>query len=88
MKKLVYILVVILLISQNKIIAQKNYNSIPLSEHPRPDFKRDNWKNLNGEWEFKFDQKNEGLKMNGIMVKPRLMKKLLFHSPGVQNYLV
>ena len=62
MKKLVYILIVILLISQNKIIAQKNYNSIPLSEHPRPDFKRDNWKNLNGEWKFKFDQKNEGLK--------------------------
>ena len=25
---------------------------IPRSEHPRPDFKRDNWMSLNGEWDF------------------------------------
>ena len=28
---------------------------IPLPEHPRPDFKRQQWINLNGTWEFKFD---------------------------------
>ena len=26
--------------------------SIPRPEHPEPQFKRDNWVNLNGEWEF------------------------------------
>ena len=31
-------------------------NNIPRSEHPRPDFKRDNWLTLNGEWDFSFDE--------------------------------
>src|SRR5688572_877387 len=34
---------------------------IPLSEHPRPDFQRAAWVNLNGPWEFRFDEKNAGL---------------------------
>ena len=29
--------------------------SIPLPEHPRPDFERAEWKNLNGYWAFTFD---------------------------------
>ena len=34
--------------------------NIPLPEHPRPDFERSNWINLNGEWDFTFDkQKGE-----------------------------
>ena len=28
---------------------------IPLPEHPRPDFERAEWLNLNGEWDFRFD---------------------------------
>ena len=28
---------------------------IPLPEHPRPDFERTNWLNLNGVWRFRFD---------------------------------
>lgn len=28
--------------------------AIPLPEHPRPDWARDDWMNLNGEWEFGF----------------------------------
>ena len=31
-------------------------------EYPRPQFRRENWQNLNGEWEFAFDDKNEGIK--------------------------
>ncbi len=31
---------------------------IPLPEHPRPDFERVNWMNLNGEWQFTFDKEN------------------------------
>ena len=29
---------------------------IPLPEHPRPDFERSNWMNLNGSWNFTFDE--------------------------------
>jgi hypothetical protein len=34
---------------------------IPLPEHPRPDFERSAWMNLNGTWQFRFDAKDEGL---------------------------
>ena len=31
-------------------------------DYPRPQFVRDNWENLNGEWEFSFDDDNVGEK--------------------------
>jgi hypothetical protein len=34
--------------------------SIPLPEHPRPDFERPEWINLNGHWRFKFDAADKG----------------------------
>jgi len=34
---------------------------IPLPEHPRPDFERPAWVNLNGTWQFRFDPGDEGL---------------------------
>ena len=34
--------------------------SIPLPEHPRPDFERAEWLNLNGRWRFAFDPHDEG----------------------------
>jgi hypothetical protein len=33
---------------------------IPRPEHPRPDFQRDSWINLNGRWRFTFDPQNLG----------------------------
>jgi beta-galactosidase/beta-glucuronidase len=33
-----------------------------LPEHPRPDFERLAWQNLNGTWQFRFDAQNAGLK--------------------------
>ncbi len=33
---------------------------IPLPEHPRPDFMRADWLNLNGKWQFEFDKANVG----------------------------
>jgi len=36
--------------------------NIPLPEHPRPDFQRPQWLNLNGPWEFRFDEKDMGRK--------------------------
>ena len=34
--------------------------NIPRPEHPRPDFTRDRWLNMNGEWEFEIDAGNCG----------------------------
>ena len=34
---------------------------IPLPEHPRPDFERLMWQNLNGIWQFEFDSLDQGL---------------------------
>ena len=33
---------------------------LPRPEYPRPDFERKEWLNLNGEWEFDFDDNNIG----------------------------
>jgi hypothetical protein len=34
--------------------------TVPLPEHPRPDFERAEWLNLNGSWRFAFDAGNDG----------------------------
>jgi beta-galactosidase/beta-glucuronidase len=34
---------------------------LPRSEYPRPQFVRRDWQNLNGDWEFAFDDADEGL---------------------------
>ena len=36
-------------------------DTVPLPEHPRPDFQRLMWRNLNGLWQFRFDKANTGL---------------------------
>ncbi|MDE7326340.1 MAG: glycoside hydrolase family 2 [Lachnospiraceae bacterium] len=36
--------------------------NIPRPEYPRPDFKRESFQNLNGEWEFAFDDMDLGIK--------------------------
>lgn len=37
---------------------------IPRPEYPQPQFQRENWMNLNGPWEFEFDDANAGLAGN------------------------
>ncbi len=34
--------------------------NIPLPEHPRPDWERAQWQNLNGNWQFAFDSLDQG----------------------------
>ena len=34
--------------------------NIPLAEHPRPDFMRSVWVNLNGQWDFALDPDETG----------------------------
>jgi len=36
--------------------------NIPKSEYPKPDFVREQWLNLNGEWKFEFDDQDLGFK--------------------------
>lgn len=36
------------------------FAAIPLPEHPRPDFERVTWANLNGSWEFRFEPEGAG----------------------------
>jgi hypothetical protein len=56
--KLVGILIFALMLLGLNLNAQE----IPLPEHPRPDFQRESWINLNGIWEFQFDSLDAGLK--------------------------
>jgi beta-galactosidase/beta-glucuronidase len=46
---------------KQKVVRMKQ---IPRPEHPRPDFVRPDWMNLNGEWQFAFDEKDQGLVEN------------------------
>ena len=62
------------------IIAYSVEAQIPLSEHPRPDFSRPIWKNLNGPWDFKFDSDNRGLK-EGWFKGTKFDKKIIVPFP-------
>jgi len=42
--------------------AQPSRKEIPRPEHPRPDFERAKWRNLNGVWQFRFDPDDVGEK--------------------------
>lgn len=44
-------------LNTSKVFSQE---SIPLPEHPRPDFERSTWLNLNGNWDFEFDKNDVG----------------------------
>src|SRR5437016_3500534 len=49
-------------------------NPVPLPEHPRPDFERAEWLNLNGRWQFAFDRANDGERAgwaSGTLPTPR-----------------
>ncbi len=43
-------------------MSNQNANIIPRPEHPRPDFMRDTFHNLNGVWQFAFDDGDAGLR--------------------------
>ena len=43
-----------------QLAAQSARERVPLPEHPRPDFQRADWLNLNGHWQFAFDPHDQG----------------------------
>ena len=49
---------------------------IPRSEYPRPQFVRENWLNLNGEWQFEIDNgrsgETRGLQNEGVALKEKI----------------
>ena len=49
---------------------------IPRPEHPRPDFQRQSWLNLNGEWGFAFDDRDEGRNEKWYRPEHRLEKTI------------
>jgi hypothetical protein len=49
---------------------------MPLPEHPRPDFERTTWLNLNGAWDFEFDSLNIGIEKNWQNGKTAFSKKI------------
>jgi beta-galactosidase/beta-glucuronidase len=56
-------------------------DSIPLPEHPRPDFERANWINLNGYWAFEFDSMDQGQLKTWFAVGKQFSKKILVPFP-------
>ena len=56
MKKLSLILCALGLLLLGACSGNKVSEAIPLAEHPRPDFERAEWMNLNGYWSFTFDE--------------------------------
>lgn len=60
--------------------------SVPRPEHPQPQFQREEWLNLNGTWEFEFDDANVGLKENWAGGGKRFSRNIIvpfcFESPA------
>ena len=59
--------------------------NIPLAEHPRPDFQRNEWQNLNGYWEFGFDSLNLGITGEWFDGERSFDKKILVPFPWGSN---
>ncbi len=43
------------------VVAGEVAQRAPRPEHPRPDFRRESWVNLNGNWQFRFDPDDRGI---------------------------
>jgi beta-galactosidase/beta-glucuronidase len=57
--------------------AGKTQKQIPRPEHPKPQFHRDTWLNLNGEWNFGFDLGFSGAEKDWPKDGTRLDKKII-----------
>src|SRR5918912_632459 len=57
--------------------------NIPRPEYPRPQFVRADWLNLNGEWEFAFDDANQGKQLGwhyGLPLEKRIVVPFPYQS--------
>ncbi len=69
--------ILISMLGYTHIIAQ----DIPLPEHPNPILKRSNWQNLNGYWDFQFDDKDRGVDENWFLKNTSFNQKILVPFP-------
>lgn len=56
------VLVSLVLSTGSTVISSQSSSQIPRSEHPKPQFVRDEWINLNGQWDFAMDSDVVGVK--------------------------
>jgi len=81
----------LLLVSLSFNVLSQTAGTIPLPEHPRPDFQREMWQNLNGVWAFRFDAANSGEKDQWFNNPEKFDRKILVPFPwgsklsGVNN---
>jgi len=50
---------------------------VPRPEYPQPQFQREQWLNLNGQWEFEFDDNNAGLSQNWASGERKFSRRIL-----------
>jgi len=69
------ILLAFILLAANlsKVFSQE---MMPLPEHPRPDFERPDWQNLNGNWDFEFDKNDVGNTEKWFLGKKKFTKTI------------
>ena len=72
----VAVLSLCVLITGSKAIASETKSPIPRPEHPRPQFQRAQWLNLNGHWDFAMDPEVLGIKENWQNTLSRFNKKI------------
>ena len=89
-KKSIFIIVIFLL-SIFSIERGFSQETIPLPEHPRPDFERSLWQNLNGNWDFEFDKNDAGITNKWFLGQKKFTKTISVPFPwgsplsGVKN---
>lgn len=90
-KEVVIIILILFLDLASVKIHGQSSAAIPLPEHPRPDFQREMWQNLNGLWDFRFDALNTGEKDQWFSNTDKFDKKIVVPFPwgsklsGVNN---
>jgi hypothetical protein len=78
-----HLVFLLLLLLNPSIHAQE----IPLPEHPRPDFQREQWQNLNGTWAFAFDAQDKGIQEGWAEGETVFDKTILVPFPWGSNLL-
>ncbi len=58
-------------------MCSEKLNTIPRAEHPRPDFVRDTFLNLNGVWQFAFDDEDKGVREGWMKPGTKLPLEIL-----------
>lgn len=77
-----HIFIALLLVSAAELYAQNHHvNDIPRAEHPKPQFERAEWKNLNGTWEFAFDFGKSGVEREWFKKSEPFNKEIVVPFP-------